>query len=351
MNVCGSQVYLQTRVKVLSDRLLDEAELPELLQIPLPELVKRYSLEALLEEGETAPHTGSIMERIVLRLLMLEFSVLLLPMAEKARELLIYWSRKYELYNLKTLIRGKLNGLDIEAIRDDLYELPESIRLPHEALLHAENVLEMLRMLEQGPYATIARQARQVYEEKNEPFSLDAAIDRLYFAGLVRYVHSSVVKDKAGLKHLVGTLIDRQNILWLLRYRYAYDFAPSKAYYLLIPSGGHLTRHLLMQLSNLERFDELLEALPSTLARLLQGSTNSMQIRQRLDRHVSQEARKLIRYSPCVVVAALSYLIAREKDLRHLFAIIRGRLLELDQAVIEEAVTGTPAVTTQAGAS
>jgi V/A-type H+-transporting ATPase subunit C len=351
MNVCGSNLYLKTRVRILSDRLLAENEIPDLLQIPLPELVRRYSLESMLENGETTPHAGPMMERIMLRLLMLEFSILLLPMADKARELLIYWSRKYELYNLKTLIRGKLNGLGIDVIRDDLYELPENIRLPHETLLHAENVLEMLRLLERGPYATIARQARQVYEEKNESFSLDAAIDRLYFAGLVRYVQSSVVKDKAGLKHLVGMLIDRQNILWLLRYRYAYDFAPSKAYYLLIPSGGHLTRHQLMKLSDLERFEDLIQALPTSLSKLLQGTDNSMQIRQRLDRYVSNEARKLIHASPCVVVAALGYLIAREKDLRHLFAVIRGRLLELDQAVIEEAVIGAAARSEMAQAS
>jgi V/A-type H+-transporting ATPase subunit C len=271
---------------------------------------------------------------------MLEFSILLYPLTSKARELLLYWSRKFELYNLKTLIRGKLNGLGLDTIRDDLYELPDSIRLPHETLLHAENVLEMLRLLERGSYAMIARQARQVYEEKNEPFSLDAAIDRLYYAGLAKYVQTSEVTDKPGLKHLVSTLIDRQNILWLLRYRFAYNFTPSKAYYLLIPSGGNLTRHKLMQLSDLESSEAMIEQLPSKLTRLLQNTANSMQIRQKLDLHVSREARKLIHTSPCVVVAALGYLIAREKDLRRLFAIIQGRLLELDQSLIEEAVVG-----------
>ncbi len=338
MNVCGSQVYLKTRLKILGNHLLNEAEIPHLLQVPLPDLVKRYSLESVLEEGGEPHLSGQLMERIMLRLLMLEFSILLYPLASGARELLLYWSRKFELYNLKTLIRGKLNGLGMETIRDDLYELPENIRLPHETLLHAENVLEMLRLLERGSYATIARQARRVYEEKNEPFSLDAAIDRLYYAGLAKYVQTSVVTDKPGLKHLVSTLIDRQNILWLVRYRFAYDFTPSKAYYLLIPSGGYLNRQKLMQLSNLESFEAMIEELPASLSRLLQHTNNSMQIRQQLDLHVSREARKLIHTSPCVVVAALAYLIAREKDLRRLFAIIQGRLLELDQAIIEEAV-------------
>ena len=337
MNVCGCQVYLKTRIKILSGQLLNEQEIPELLQIPLPDLADRVALKPLLE-NQDPQQIGALLERSMLHLLMLEFSILLRPMASKARELLLYWSRKFELYNLKTLIRGKLNGLGIETIRNDLYDLPDNIRLPHETLLHAENVLEMLRLLENGPYATIARQARQVYEEKNESFSLDAAIDRLYYSGLARYVQTTDVSDKPGLHHLVSTLIDRQNILWLLRYRFAYHFAPSKAYYLLISSGGYLNRQRLMELSNLGSFDSLIENLPTTYSRLLRGAGNSMQIRQQLDLHVSREAHKLLRHSPCVVVASLAYMIAREKDLRRLFAIIQGRLLELDQAVIEEAV-------------
>ena len=95
-----------------------------------------------------------------------------------------------------------------------------------------------------------------------------------------------------------------------------------------------------MELSNLESYPALIEALPAHLTRLLQHTENGMQTRQQLDLHVTREARKLMHDSPCVVVAALGYMIAREKDLRRLFAIIQGRLLELDQALIEEAVIG-----------
>jgi V/A-type H+-transporting ATPase subunit C len=340
MNVCGSQTYLRTRIRILANRLLSDEAIGELMALSLDELEVRFQLQSILQEEKEPQRNSQIIERSLLRLLMLEFILLLRPLTCKGRKLLLHWSRKFELYNLKTLIRGKLNGLEIEKIRDDLYDLPKHIRLPHEALLHAENVLEMLRMLERGPYAAIARQARQVYEEQNEPFSLDAAIDRHYYTSMARHVDHLEVTDKPGLWHLVSTLIDRQNILWLLRYRFAYHFAPSNTYYLLIPTGGRIDRHRLMQLANLESFDALIENLPPRISQLLSSADNSMQIRQRLDLYVSAEARRLIQSSPCVVVAALSYLVVREKELRRLFAIIQGRLLELDDEVIEEAVMG-----------
>ena len=338
MSATSSETYLRTRVAIFSKRLLGSEDLARLMSTPLEELSGRYQLESFLEQGADLKLDSHILERALLRLLMLEFSILLRPLDQEARELLLNWSRKFELYNLKTLIRGKLNGLDIETIRDDLYDLPESIRLPHELLLGAESVSEMLRLLESGAFASIARQARQVYEELNEPFSLDAAIDRLYYAGLRKSVEQSHLRDQAGLRHLVACLIDRQNILWLLRYRFAYGFAPSKAYYLLIPAGGGIGRAKLMKLANLESFESLITSLPSHFSQLLAGTNNSMQVRQRLDQHVGDEARWLLRDSSSAVLAALCYLVAREKDLRMIFAIIQGHLLALEEPVIAEAL-------------
>jgi V/A-type H+-transporting ATPase subunit C len=317
---------------------MSEAAIQELMKLPLADLAERFQLQSVLPDQDALLDGSQLIERRLLQLLMLEFTLLLRPLTSQGRELLLHWSRKFELYNLKSLIRGKLNALEIDQIRDELYDLPHYIRLPHQALLQAENVLEMLRMLERGPYALIARQARQVYEEQNEPFSLDAAIDRLYYTSMSRHVQSAQVSDKPGLKHLVSILIDRQNILWLLRYRFAYHFAPSNAYYLLIPDGGGIDRQQLMQLSNLESFEALVEKLPSPLSHLLRETDNSMQVRLRLDRYVADEARRLIEHSPCVVVGSLGYLVAREKELRRVFAIIQGRLLKLDQTLIEEAV-------------
>jgi V/A-type H+-transporting ATPase subunit C len=51
-------------------------------------------------------------------------------------------------------------------------------------LAHAEDVSELLRRLEAGPYAGIVRQARRAFEDSHDPFILDAALDRGYYEGL-----------------------------------------------------------------------------------------------------------------------------------------------------------------------
>ncbi|QYZ64769.1 MAG: ATPase [Gammaproteobacteria bacterium (ex Lamellibrachia satsuma)] len=336
MNSSASQTYLKTRVNIFATQLFTDNRILELLDMPLEELSGTFGLTGIIESPLSPQKLNHALEQSLLHSLMSDLSVLLRPLDGTSRVLLIYWSRKFALFNLKTLIRCKLNELSLDEISSYLHHLPDIIRLPHEKLLQAENILEMLHLLEHGPYQSIARQARQVYEEKNEPFSLDAAIDRSYFQGMVKYSNSQI--DRGELKELIGMLTDRQNLLWLLRYRFMYQLSSSETYYLLVPFGKYLDRNRLMELVNLDSFQSVLEKLPPKLSRIVSGTTNAMQARQRLDFSLSREMRRLIRFSPSPATRALAYLVARDTDLKRLNALLQGKLLGLDSELVHEAL-------------
>ena len=177
------------------------------------------------------------MEQALISLLLSDLTILVRPMSAAERALMMAWGRKYALFNLKTLIRGKLYDLDAKEIRENLYDLPPGFRLPHQELFRAENVLELLRQLEEGPHASIARQAREAYEQRREPFALEAAIDQRYYAGLARQVMQFHDANLQPLQHLVGTLLDQVDLLWLLRFRFSYQLSPSETFYQLVPSS------------------------------------------------------------------------------------------------------------------
>jgi V/A-type H+-transporting ATPase subunit C len=340
------QAYLKTRVGVFTDRLLTSQDIAHFKSLPLNQLGQTLELLPIFEESLDARQKSRLVEQALLQRTLNEHAVLLRPLSGRTRGLLLYWPRKFELYNLKTLIRGKLNDLGMEEIRDNLHDMPENIRLPHESLLQAENVLEMLRQLEQGPYAIIARHARHVYEEKNEGFSLDAAIDRLYYTGMMSHLNIINSSDKQGAKQLIGLMIDRQNLLWLMRYRLVYRFSSSEAYYLLIPTGGRIRRANLMELANLDSLQAIIDHLPTPYRHHLMDVENITQVRQRLDFFVSLEMHKLMRHSPDAVISALSYLITRDMDQMRLYAIIQGKLLQMDPQLIDAAVPDNPLAAT-----
>jgi V/A-type H+-transporting ATPase subunit C len=338
MGTYGGHVYLNTRVTVLADRLLTQEQIARLPRLSLADLAKAYNLSALQEQSLPVSAQLRAVENALLHIVLNELLVLIRPMYGEARELVMHWARKFELFNLKALIRGKLNGLSETEIQANLHDLPHYLALPHHTLLRTESVLELLRQLERGHYRAIAGQARQVYEEHRESFLLEAAIDQHYYAGLVKRARHLSGIDREETRKVVGLQLDRVNLMWLLRYRFTYQLSPSETYYQLVPSPLRLFRERLLVLVNLPNRERVLEALPDPLNQVLAGAESTTEVERRIHAMTSQQLRSVVSYSSSGVARALAYLVLRELDLKRLFAVIQGRLLELDDELLQLAL-------------
>ncbi len=337
MTFLAAQTYLKTRTSALSAQLFSRDQIAALLEEPLEEIAKRPEMSAMFQADRPPDQLNRTAERSLLHALMLDLSVLLRPLDGIGRATLVHWSHKFELYNLKAIIRGKLQGLSYEQITGSLHDLPPLISLPHEELVRSENIVELLRRLESGPYADIARQARRVYKQRNEPFSLDATIDQRYYTGLLRQARGVAEEDRTPLLRMIGVLVDRQNLTWLTRYRFYYGLSASETYYLLVPFGHHLHREQLETLVDIDDFGQLAGRLPDPLAALLSHAETPMAAELALDAEVARQARHSLRYAESAVTRALAYLVLREMDLKTLHAVVQGRVLGFDEALIRSA--------------
>lgn len=342
MSSQSTDAYLNARVSVLAAHLFSPVEVERLVVMSLDELSERYNLSPLQVEELPVGTRLRAVEGALIHTLISELSVLIRPMYGEARELATHWARKFELFNLKALIRGKLSGLDDQDIQDNLHDLPDFLALPHDQLLRTESVQELLRQLEAGPYRAIASQARQVYEEQREPFALEATIDQRYFAGLLKRARQLTGADMRESQRVVGLQLDYVNLLWLLRYRFTYRLSPSETYYQLVPSILHLNRERLLKLANLPTFDRVIEELPPPLDEWLAGADHNPQVEARMEALTAERTRAIVAHSPSPVARAIGFLTLREMDLKRLFSIIQSRMLGLDGGLLRLAL-GLPA--------
>ena len=325
----AAQAYLNTRVSVMATRLFDPDTIGRLTRMELPELAEQCGFAPLLDGRLGTKVRSRAIEQSLVQVLLTELQVLVRPMNAAERGIVFDWARKYALFNLKTLIRGKLHTLDQREIRDSLFDLPAPIRLPDEEMLQAEDVPELLRQLEAGHLRLIARQARETYEQRHEPFALEAAIDQRYYLGLVRRLMHFHDTSLPPLQHLIGAELDRVALLWLLRFRFSYRLSPSETFYHLVPSPRHLHRERLLALVNIETLEGVLEALPPPFDTLQTLCKTILQVQQCMGRYVAHEAHRILRRSQSGVARALAFLMLRELDLFLLFALIQGQLLNL----------------------
>ncbi|HET9701584.1 MAG TPA: V-type ATPase subunit [Burkholderiales bacterium] len=346
MNALARYAYLRTRVSLMAGRLLPQDRLSALIDEPVGESepVQQAARSLGLDPADPAV-TGSTLEQRLVSAFLNDFVILVRPLHGAARDLLLYWAHRVELANLKAIITGKLTGQAAPAIRGELLDMGPFAALPVEDLLRTEDMAELLRRLDTTPYSDIARQARRVFEEQHDAFALDAAIDRRYFAGLFRRARALREPGAAEVRHLVGTVVDRTNLVWLLRYRFAYNLGPAQSYYLLISDTYRLSGSQLMALAQLPSLEQVISRLPEPYGPWLRGASTSFDVVRVLDAETWRFAETQVRRNAPGLAAAFAYLLLRERDLRQLRSILKGKRLRFDAALIRAATgLGEPAI-------
>lgn len=340
MGKLSRYAYLDTRLSLMASRLVSSAEFTAFAETQSDNKTLAEQLARRL--GVTDLGASETLDRRVMALLLGELSILLRPLNGATRDLLLYWARRFEISNLKAILRGKMNQEPNERIRQQLIPVGSFASLPAERLLVSADVAELLRNVEHTPYAEMARDARRIFEKEQELFAIDASIDRRYYAGLMRRVNRDNLDGRENFHRITGWMIDRVNLVWLLRYRFAYGLSPSQAYYLLIPAGDRLTGTQLLTLAQYTNLEELLQHLPEPFAALLKSARTTSEVTRRMEQRGWEIARKVLHNQRGDPARALAYLILRERDLRRSRAILRGRRLNMSQALIKAAAGLTP---------
>lgn len=341
--------YLNTRVSLYASRLWPDAALDNLVGATdeaLAVTLAQRGLAQLAPNGDRL--TGqthafrSLEQRIIMQILD-ETRVLIRPLASEARAFLTFWTARFEMSNVKTLLRSKMDDERPAVVLTRLTPMGAFGRLDNQDLAHAEDVGELLRRLEAGPYAGIVRHARHAFEQSHDPFNLDAALDSAYYDGLVQRARLLEKTAGAPFHQLMANHIDRINLVWLLRYRFNYKLPPAQVYYLLVGAHYSLPGSRLQELATLESLEAVLAALPAPWKERLSGLTDIPGVFARMEHVAAEQALRVLRTDAPDIARAFAYLVLRERDLRAVRAVLRGRHLGLAAADIRMAMRRNPA--------
>jgi V/A-type H+/Na+-transporting ATPase subunit C len=339
------EAYLHARVTVMMGRLLKPEQVEAMLNRPetgQEGLNTPAGVQELLTPWSAA--SPYMLEQRIVSSVLDDCTILARPLSGNERDFLIHWVLRLELSNLKAILRGKLAGRPQQDIRADLLDAGAFTTLPVEDLLRTEDFSELLRQLETTLYADIGRQARAAFETEHDLFAVDTTVDRRYFNGLLN--RAVRIADRQGrlFSELIASIIDRVNLVWLLRYRFVYRLPPAQAFYLLVPSH-HTLLHTdkLSALIKLESFEEVLAALPMPLHGQLAGLTDIFTVIQRLERRTCDAARRVLQHAPHSLARAFAYLVVREFDLRKVRIIAKSRQLKLPPELVRYTLGIVPA--------
>ncbi len=238
-------------------------------------------------------------------------------------------SLKYDYHNLKTMVKAKVSGKNLE----DLFiysseNNPEKIRLQFESGQFTDTKSEFIKAL---------RNAEEKYNENSDPQMIDVVIDRAYFK------HLKEIADSLGIElfsDYVAASIDFFNVSSMLR---AMRMGKSQNFLEeVLVEGGGISVGKLINLSR-EEFDRLATALKSEkIGSALVDSvepykeSGSFSV---VDNEKDIYLRKLnsdsrfISFGPEPIFA---YLVAKEKEISVVRLILVGKLNNIPSTKLRE---------------
>jgi V/A-type H+-transporting ATPase subunit C len=336
--------YVTARVRSRRAKLFDADDYRKLVRMG-PSEIARF-MEDTEYEAEMnalgARHSGvDLIEYALNRNLAKHFDDLLSWSNGDLYGYIANYLRKFDAWNVKTVIRGVYTDADREDIEDDLIRTGEFSERRLDRLVESTSIEDVIEQLSDTIFGDPLEEAFEDFESEGVLVPLENAVDRAFYAHLVDNIgQPEPDTPKALYREFLEAEIDFRNLRNALRIaRSGADIEPT-AYFI---EGGQLFggEELRQLATNIDELvsrirestygDDLEEALME-----LEDADSLIQFEHALDAALLEYSSKLSNRYPLSVCPVLSYILAKEREVENIRAIARGREAGLDVEEIEE---------------
>jgi vacuolar-type H+-ATPase subunit C/Vma6 len=163
---------------------------------------------------------------------------------------LIDWTLvRFQVENLKVLLRACLTKAPIDEVYEHLVPLPGELALDNQGLAKAASPEDFIRLVPKGLPRESLKKALEIYHDYSRPFFFEAALDRGYFQGLVARTEKLSQEDREIVRPMVYQEADIFHLMLVTRGKFHYRLTPE----LLLPlhvAGTRITPALFAAMLN-----------------------------------------------------------------------------------------------------
>ncbi len=252
--------------------------------------------------------------------------------------LLHAYLKRYDIYNLKTILRGKAAGQQKETVAHLL--VPLGI-LTQERLLELFSLDSLQRILVAAGFSEKEfRSALQYYEKEHSLLEIENSLDQQYYSFLFEFLQH-LSGEHTLFKEFLQVHIDILNLRLLLRLKkQAMDPEKISSFFF---SGGKLfpigTLHALAR----KDFSSIITPLKRTAVKAVVAQHAEELAREdltgfetALDVWLLQQSTLLLHQFPLSVDTLLGYMFAKEIEIRNLRTLVKGKQLGFDETFLSQ---------------
>jgi V/A-type H+-transporting ATPase subunit C len=333
--------YINARIRAMRSRLLSAADIERMLAAGgLDEIVAlldgtTYGIDLRTSLAASKGIAG--LDEGLRRNLEKTFAVVSGMTSGHARELIALMLGRWEIFNVKTILRGKHIGAGKEEILATVLPFGQLDDVALAELAAQPDVRSVIDLLAQWgiPYARLLRKEFAIYREKEDLQALELALDRAYFEGALAALDPNH-PDDAQVIELMRREIDVTNISYALRVVH-HQFSGANAENAFLPGGDVVNLNLFGRMLRAKDIDDLIGMLGgSCYAACLQSAmiqyleTRRISVLERsLDNRFVRNICTGISNDPLSASMAISYLWMKFNEIKNLRIISRGKQTDM----------------------
>ena len=258
---------------------------------------------------------------------------------DRARPLLLWLWRLYEVDDLKATFRGIEAGASWDRVRFLLYPRHKYSLLKLEDLeemVLSGSVAGAVAETRGTPYHETLAHALNRYEAEGNLFPLEVALDLAYTRSLWEALDRLRGQDREHGMRLVGSLIDLDNLLWAIRYRAYHHLSEQEIINYTLPFGYQVKDDDIRAIASgadiasvLRRIYPDLTGLPALENRKPASTTPLESIEVALQRRLVRMCYSEFVGSPFHIGIPVAYLLVSEYENRDLVVLIEAKASDL----------------------
>lgn len=245
------------------------------------------------------------------------------------RPLLLQLYRRFELDNLKAILRGIVAGTSWDQVRYVLFPLGSITCLPAQAMVEAGNVPAAVEQLRGTPYYGTLSHALKRYAAEQNLFPLEVALDLAYWRELWLDVNQLPGQERTRSLRIVGPLVDANNLMWAIRYRIYHRLSEEEIINYTLPFGYRVRDDQIRAIAaGADIFQVLTRVYPRLIAAERQTQVSQgwlPELELQLQRQIAAQCKAAFSGYPFHVGIPLAYLLLSEQEIQDLTVMIEAK--------------------------
>ena len=335
--------YIYLRTIVMKKALLAKSDYDKILKMT-PGQIGKYleDFEYKKEVDELAMEYKGIelIERTLQLNLGNKFDKLLKIAPHDLRLLITVYLKRYDIYNIKTIMRAKFSGMQAEETKKHLSPVSVADSSYFDKLntqKTVEEVFNSLEFLEEKD----TRNALEHFKNNNSLVLIENVLDKYYFNFVFSQLRYLTMEGRLYKRFLLNE-IDIFNIKLLLRLKA--EKVPEQEIKDLVFSLGTIKRETIDKMLKSD-VDGIIKEMENTDFKEIAekyaketGKISFTDLEIDLDKFLLQQSKKLIRQHPMSVDVILGYMFLKDIEVKNLTRIIKARQLGMEDEFIEKIV-------------